>query len=266
MLADDEENKRYTRLSDNYPKQVKSIVPELKMDKVMRQMATSGNPAAPDVQFRKCVFEMADATAKKDADLVESLGKKAVAIATKAGWKHLVATAGMITGGYLLSLKKYKRSETLYNEAITVSRNAYTDGDTASGILLIQCYALRGASMQLQGEKSMAMQSYIQMAKHAEEMNDLLNAMEGWRLAAHSAEKSGKPKDSFDYYFNALEKGKQLDENVRLSSGFLMIGEGLIEVAPLSGNSHRLPEIKEQMVSFAGKDWEKQLEKMKQTA
>jgi tetratricopeptide (TPR) repeat protein len=266
MLVDDEEHKRYTRLSDNYPRQVKSIMPDLGMSKVMRQMATSGNPAAPDVQFRKCVFEMADAVAKKDADLVESLGKKAVDIATKAGWKHLVATAYMITAGYLLSLKKYKRSESLYNEAINVSRSAYTDGDVACGILLIQCYSLQGASMQLQGEKSMAMQSYIQMAKQAEEMNDPLNAMEGWRLAAFAAEKSGKPKDSFDYYIHALEKGKQLDEKVRSYSGFLLVGEGAIEMAQLSGNNHRVPEIKEQMVTLVGPEWEKQLEKMKQTA
>lgn len=266
MLADDEEHKRYTRLSDNYPRQVKSIVPDLNMSKVMRQMATSGNPAAPDVQFRKCIFEMSDAVVKKEADLVESLGKKAVGIAEKAGWKHLVATAYMITGGYLLSLKKYKRSESLYSEAVNVSRTAYTDGDVACGILLIQCYSLQGAAMQMQGEKSMAMQSYIQMARHAEEMNDHLNAMEGWRLAAFSAEKIGKPKDSFEYYSHALEKGKQLDEKVRSYSGFLLVGEGAIEMAQLSGNSHRVPELKEQMVSLAGKDWEKQLGKMKQTA
>lgn len=266
MIVDDEENKRYTRFSDNYPRQVKTIVPDLNMSKVMRQMATSGNPAAPDVQFRKCVFEMADATAKKDADLVESLGKKAVDIATKAGWKHLIATASMITAGYLLSLKKYKRSEALYNEAITTCRNAYADGDTACGILLVQCHSLRGASMQLQGEKTMAMQSYVQMAQQAEEINDPLNAMEGWRLAAHTAEKSGKPKDSFDYYSHAFEKGKLLDEKIRTASSFLMVGEGLLETAALSGNSHRVPEIKEQMASFAGKNWETQLELMKQTA
>jgi tetratricopeptide (TPR) repeat protein len=266
MLVDDEENRRYTRLSDNYPKQVKSIVPDLNMSKVMRQMATSGNPAAPDVQFRKCVFEMSDAVAKKDADMVETLGKKAVDIATKAGWKHLVAAAYMITAGYLLSLKKYKRSESLYSEAINVSRNAYTDGDAACGILLIQCYSLQGASMQLQGEKTMAMQSYIQMAKHAEEMNDPLNAMEGWRLAAFTAEKTGKPADSFEYYISALENGKQLDDKVRSYSGFLLAGEGAIEMAQLSGNSSRVPELKEQMVNLVGSDWEKQLEKMKQTA
>jgi hypothetical protein len=266
MIVDDEENKRYTRLSDNYPKQVKTIVPDLNMSKVMRQMATSGNPAAPDVQFRKCIFEMADATAKKDADLVESLGKKAVGIATKAGWKHLIATACMITAGYLLSLKKYKRSETLYNEAITTCRTAYAEGDAACGILLVQCHSLRGASLQLQGEKSMAMQSYIQMAKQAEEINDQLNAMTGWRLAGHVAEKSGNSKESFDYYFKAFEKGKLLDEKVRLSSGLLVVGEGLLETAALSGNSHRVPEIKEQMVSLVGNNWETQLEQMKQTA
>src|SRR6185503_9020262 len=97
----------------------------------------------------------------------------------------------IVTAGYLLSLKKYSRSEQLYTEGINVCKEAHAEGDAACGILLIQCYCLKGGAMQLQGEKTMAMQSYIQMAEHADTLNDPLNAMEGWRLAGYTAEKSG---------------------------------------------------------------------------
>src|SRR6185503_11913857 len=143
MLVDEEDDKFYTPLSDNYPRQVKTILPDLQMGKVMRQMATSGNPNAPDVQFRKCIFEMADAVTNKDPGEVERLGKKAAGIATKAGWKHLIATAHMVTAGYLLLLKKYSRSEQLYTEGINVCKEAHAEGDAACGILLIQCYCLK---------------------------------------------------------------------------------------------------------------------------
>lgn len=265
MLVDDSDNKVYTSLSDNYPSQVKTLSPNLQMDKVMRQMATSGNPAAPDVQFRKCVFEMADAVARKDDAELEKLGRKAVSIATKAGWKHLIATAYMVTGGYLLSLKRYTRSEHYYNEAISSCKTSYAEGDVACGVLLTQCYALKGAAEQLQGEKIKATQSYVQMAEQAEQQNDWLNAMEGWRLAANTAEKNGKPKESFGYYSNAMEKGKKLDERARTSSAFLLVGEGILETALQSGNAHRIAEIKEQMVTLAGSGWEEQLQKMKQS-
>ncbi|MBL0341140.1 MAG: hypothetical protein IPP71_09550 [Bacteroidetes bacterium] len=65
MMAEQDSSSTLSSLCVSFPEISAIIVPDLKMDQAIKQMATAGNPANPDVQFRKCIFSMSEAVGKK---------------------------------------------------------------------------------------------------------------------------------------------------------------------------------------------------------
>ncbi|HNQ00162.1 MAG TPA: hypothetical protein PKK99_13970, partial [Bacteroidia bacterium] len=53
VLLDTDEFPMFEQVTKSFPKICTTLQPDLKMDEAMRQMASAGNPAAPEVQFRK---------------------------------------------------------------------------------------------------------------------------------------------------------------------------------------------------------------------
>lgn len=255
MIADTDVYTYYDYLQERCRDQVVTLNPDLQMDKALKQAATAGNPAAPDVQFRKCFFNMSDAAAKKNLGDIEYWGSKALEIAVKAGWKHLEAVAYMLTAGYLLNFKKYNRSIALYNNSLQVSEAAYSQGDEACGALVIQSLSLIGSCYTLAKDYGEAATVYAQMAGKATAMNDWLNAMEGWRMAAFSSERSGRADAAWQYYTNAMESGKNLDKPVRESSALPFVGAAMTELAKHTGKQSMMEKINHDMIAMVGNNW-----------
>lgn len=250
----------YAGISNRFPQTVITLMPELKMDEVMRQTAAAaGNPTAPDVQFRNCFLAMSEAAGKQDLPGAEQWGAKALAIARKAAWPNMQVAVYLQLGNLALGEKEFEKCMSHYNDGLHAAREAYASGDAPSGTLVAQCYAARAAAFFSKKEYTAAAEAYKAMAETALEIGHHLYRVEGWRMAALCYRKGDDYDLAWESNWEALHASQLLEEEIRKNSTLPYVGKELLELASSMGKSNERRKIHEMMEQLAGTDWEQKL-------
>jgi hypothetical protein len=144
-----------------------TLLHDLRMDEAIKQIATAGDRRNPEVEFRKCLFEMGDAVNKKNLQLLHQWGKKAIDIGTKSGNKSLLATACISYAGMLFSFKEHATIQHLLDRAIRICQREAASGDASIRSILLQCYAFKAAAYQHRKETRNAYEWFMKQGKEA---------------------------------------------------------------------------------------------------
>ena len=176
--------------------------PDMDLNKAIRQMATSGDQSSPEVNFRKCLYEMADGVTSKNDKHIHEWGKKAIVIAQNTGIKSFLASAYLIYAGFLLQLKK-EESDELLDKGIPIAETAVKKGEADALGVLLQLYGFKAAYRSIKGKNLQSCQWLLKQAKLAVENKLGVYAISICRMAARAAKKAGE----YEYYSESLQLG-----------------------------------------------------------
>jgi tetratricopeptide (TPR) repeat protein len=255
MVMDDRRNPILNQVAKYFPKQTCSITPDLKMNAAINELASSGDPKNPGVQFRMAFVHLTQAIGKQDMALVEKTAGKAFRIAEKNNWPHMKVAVNMAKAGAYLGKKEYKQAYQIYGEGYQYASKAFKEGDPASGKLAVTTLFSQGASMLCAKDYDLALKAYLDAVPYTLETKDFYNQMEAWRMAGHCYQQLKDDKRAWDAYWNALETGPKLEKEIRPSSTLPFIGQELLTLAGKVKKMDLYKLIQDRMVFLVGNDW-----------
>ena len=234
---------------------------DLRMDQAIREIATAGAGADPHASFRQCLFEMGEASAKKDRQRLQDWGEKALALGQKSGDGLLLATAYISYAGMLFNFKSHEKIETLLGEGLKVCRKGIAREEEGMKSLLLQYYAYRGSHCQIRKQRKEALEWFIRMGEEAVGFGYYTQAVSAYYKAFIFARYKGFDKEKEKAVASAMLLTDRISEDEVLSSeyGFLaaeFVQRGSDEWSILRG------QVEEKMQRACGPDWREGVEEM----
>lgn len=242
-------------VAKRYPRQVVSITPNLQMAAALNELAATGDPADPGVQFRKAFVHLTQAIGRQDQAMVAQMAAKALKIAEQNQWPQMKVTVHMAQGAACLGAQQFEKAFQVYGQARKVAEQAYTAGDPASGKLTVTALFSQGAAMLAAKEYSIAAKVYGDAVPFAKKTEDYYNLMEAWRMAGFCYQQLDDVPNAWHSYWQALETAPQLDEKMRPNSTLPYIGQALLTLAPQVEREEMTDLIRERMIFLVGDDW-----------
>lgn len=231
---------------------------DMGLNRAIRQMATSGDPNDPEVNFRKCLFEMADGVSSKNEKHLHEWGKKALRIAQGSGMKSFFASAYLIYAGFLMQLKKEEADE-LLDTGIRIAESAVKNEEKEAVSVLLQLYGYKAAYQSIKGKTSKSCQWLLKQAQLAVDHQQGVYAISICRMSARTAKKAGE----YGYFSEIVRLGYHAGD--KLSTEELRISEIKIlayHYAEELQNDKKKEEasaVYARMQEIFGEDWDKDI-------
>jgi len=234
---------------------------DLRMEQAIREIATAGAAADPQASFRQCLFEMGEASGKKDRQRLQDWGEKALALGRKSGDGLLLATAYISYAGMLFNFKSHEKIEMLLGEGLKVCRKGMAKGEEGMKSLLLQYYAYKGSHCQIRKQRKEALEWFMRMGEEAAGFGYYTQAVSAYYKAFVFARYKNFDKEKEKAVMSAMLLTDKISEEEVLSSeyGFLaaeFVQGGLDEWRSLRG------QVEEKMQRACGPDWRKGVEEM----
>jgi hypothetical protein len=261
LVYDHVDSNYWGSVFEQYAGQAVTLQHDLRMQDAIRQIATAGANTDPYAFFRKCMFEMGDASLKKNQPLLNEWGEKAIECGKKTADKTLLATAYITWAGMLFNFKDHNRIHELLDTGIRLCRQGIAAGNEAMKSLLLQFFVYKGADLQLQKERKEALQWYMKAGDEAVAFGFSMQAVSAYYKAYIFA----NYKNYNDEKLLACEKALQLtpklsDEEIQVSEYPFMA----YEYVQLKPNGVLVQPVSEKMVNTYGEDWPRMVEEMKE--
>lgn len=251
------------QLFEHYKNEAVSLLHDLRMQDAVRQIATAGSATDPYAFFRKCMFEMADASVKKDQPLLEAWGEKGIEAAKKCGDKNLLGTAYITYAGMLFGFKDHPAIERLLDTGIRLCKQEIASGKDIMKPLLLQFYTYQGANLQLQHERKDALTWFLKAGDEAVAFGLPGQAVSAYYKAFVFAEYKNYPEEKLQARQSALPLGSRLTpEEIQASEYPFMAHDLFLD------NDAAYAILKEQvnqvMIAAYGENWQETVEELKQ--
>lgn len=235
----------------------KSISKEYKdlgLNASIRQIASAGNPNDPEIQFRKCVFEMGDGVASNNAGYITQWGEKAIKIALNSGSKTFLGSAYLIYASFLLQLKNDK-SDPIADKGIAIIYPLYKEKDSESMYILMQLYALKTAFCSIKGNKSKATEWAIKQARIAvdNQLGELAIVL--CRIAAQMARKSWDDQYCEEMLRTGYHAGDLLPDDILKNTEIGVLAFHYQKSLKEAGEKEKANEVGTRMSRILGADW-----------
>ncbi len=206
MLLDHTTDRHLERsIRETYPESFTLEPGDMDLKGAVEELATSGNPADPQVQFRKCLFEMSKAVSHNRPDDVHLWGERMLTVTQRTGNKTFFASAHLVYAGFLMHFKNEKKTVQLLDQGIRVVKPLASD-DREAGALLLQFYAYHGAQASMKKEYRDAFNWFMRQAETAEQTGLPEMAIGACKMAVYTAERKSKLQKE---YLMAVQKGYQ---------------------------------------------------------
>jgi len=246
-------------LTAKFPQQVRSIEPKLDMPAAIRQLAATGDPKHPGVQFRKLLVELNQQAAKGNLEEMRRLGESAISIAVRENWMYLqVATYISMANGYI-GKSQTEEALSAYEKARQTAHAAWQAGDPLGPKLLSQTLLCKGSLVLGKKDYESAAKIYRDAVEPAVAAEDVIGQLEAWRMAGFCLEQHGDIQPALECNQNALAAGAQLDENLRSHSTLPYVGQALLRMAEKSGDYQGGQLVRQKMTTLCGPNWERLL-------
>jgi tetratricopeptide (TPR) repeat protein len=189
---------------DQYPDRSVTLEMDLQLEEAIKAIATGGDPRSPDVQFRRCMYAMGEAAARKEVSTLHECGKKMLDIGAGSGQPNLHATAYITYAGMLFTFKAFDTVHPLLSKGIQLCQQAIAAGDTGIRPLLLQFYGYRAAAFQHQKDSKKAMECFLQQGREAVQYGLYAESIGAYHKAFLMAQFRNKYQDQVQALHEAL--------------------------------------------------------------
>ena len=233
---------------------------DLNVKGMVKNMATSGNPNDPDVQFRKCLFEMGEGLAVKNRSQVEKWGDKALQVTQRSGIKSLYATAHVVYAGFLMHFKSVSHKiKELLDKGITIAQGALKTDAVALSVL-VQLYGYQAAYYSMQGEKGQAAAWFAKQAHLTLEKDMLMQALMSCRMAAWFYKRNHNTAEFNEYTILGFETGEKLsDEMITTSADYTLLARDYHNLMLNRNQPEQAQRAQDRMSRLYGSEWKDEI-------
>lgn len=254
MFFDFAEERHFDKImKDYYPRSVSLSVP-LDLEGAISNLAMSGNPNDPEIQFRQCMMEMSKGVSKNNAPHVHEWGKKGLQVTQKSGSKSAYATAHVIYAGMLFNFKEFEIIEGLLQKGLAIGKQGLAGGDETCKPIIIQTYGYQASCKHIQKKKELAADLFCKQADKAVEYQLDPIALSAWWLA-YSAIK----KKDYTQYAEIVEKayahGEKISPELLKASCMRFIAADRYAIAQKNGDIEKRTAIDTFMIEVEDENW-----------
>lgn len=213
-------------------------------------------PHGPGVAYRRLFVAMTCDIAEGDLAGATKAGQAAYRIAKDQNWWPLQVVIFQALGAAHLSSGKPDDALDFYREGVSIARKAADEKDPAGRDLVVQTRLAEAAVLFGNHDYGEAGTIYEEVAPLAEEQDDLIVAMDSWRMAAYCKEKVHDHDLAWKYGIQALNVGEKLDADIRSRTTLPYAGKGLLDLTRRAKYAARAEEIRKLIEDLCGPDWE----------
>jgi hypothetical protein len=239
-------------------KRIVSINANLDMPGAMRQLASSGDPKDPAVQFRLLFLDMAQAASNKAFDKMRTLSEKALSLVqSQPDWQHLEVTVLASVGNFLLPYKLHqKEALQSYQKALAVAERLFVGKHILGTQLFVQCHHFVGAAQISLNNHEAAAKTYEAAVPVARENEQLIfQEMESWRMAGFCHTKIGQANRAKECYWNAIETAARINPDIQAETIFLHLAAAQRKTLENIGKVADTQRLDNEMTKLVGSDW-----------
>lgn len=252
------------KVFEEYTDEALTLHHDLRMQDAIRQIATAGAATDPYAFFRKCMFEMGDASTKKNKSLLNEWGVKAVESAKKTGDKNLLATAYITHAGMLFSFKDHILINELLDTGMRLCKQQVAAGDEALKPLLLQYYTYKGADCQIQKERREALDWFMKAGDEAVVFGFASQAVSAYYKAWVFANYKGWKEEKLAAAAKALRLSDQLTAEEIQASEYPFMAHDYWQLKYLNEEDSLVKVLEAKMTEAYGNTWQGAVEALKQ--
>ncbi len=259
VVFDTEKNSTLAALAHNNPTHFHSVDAPVDMDAAMNAVLREVDDGSPTAKFRQLTVDLQKAVGKRDKPALEKLAAAAIALAEQQRWFDMwVVTLLTRAAGYL-SLQTYEPALSDYRNAQLIAAQGAQENVPGCNKLQLQSMICEGTCLFSAERFSEAASAYAKGAQVAEQQEDAMLILEGWRMASFSMERLKEKQSAWEYAMKALEAGRKMDPEARVQSTLPFVGQALLRLSP---NGEIDKQIKLSFAELLGPDWLENLEAM----
>ena len=259
VLFDTEKNSTLAALAQTNPQHIHSVDAPVDMDAAIAAVLRNVDDGSPTAKFRQLTVELQKAVGKRDKPALEKLAAAAIALAEQQRWFDMwVVTLLTRAAGYL-SLQAYEPALNDYRDAQLIAAQGEQENVPGCNKLQLQSMICEGTCLFSAERFAEAAQAYAKGAQAAEQQQDAMLTLEGWRMASFSMERLKEKQPAWEYAMKALDAGRKMDQEQRSQSTLPFVGQALLRLSP---NGEIDKQIKSSFAELLGADWLENLEAM----
>jgi len=246
---------------DKHPSHSCTMQHDLRMEQAIREIATSGAATDPQASFRQCLFEMGEASAKKDRQRLHDWGEKALALGRKSGDALLLATAYISYAGMLFNFKTHEKIDTLLEEGLLICKKGIGKGEESMKSLLLQYYAYKGSHCQIRKQRKEALSWFMRMGEEAAAFGFFTQAVSAWYKTFIFARYKNFDAEKDKAVLSAMQLTDKLGTEEVLSSEYPFMAAAFLQER--QGEWAALQQqVEEKMQQACGAGWREGVEEM----
>jgi hypothetical protein len=261
LLFDHTQGNFWGSVFEHHPLHTCTLQHDLRMEQAIREIATAGAAGDPHASFRQCLFEMGEASAKKDRQRLQDWGEKALALGRKSGDQLLLATAYISYAGMLFNFRSHEKIDTLLGEGLKVCRKGIAKGEESMKSLLLQYYAYKGSHCQIRKQRKEALEWFMRMGEEAAGFGYSTQAISAYYKAFIFARYKSFDKEKHNALLSAMQLTDKLSDEEVLSSEYPFLAGAFIQ-DKLDEWAALRRQVEEKMQQAYGPGWREGVEEM----
>lgn len=262
MLLDHTSERYLERaLNETYPESFTLEPGDMNMKGAIQDLATKGDPADPQIQFRKCLFEMSKAVSKNRKEEVHKWGEQMLIVTQRTGDKNFFASAHLIFAGFLMHFKDESKTTLLLDQGIRIIKPEAKDNAEA-GATLMQLYSYQGAQASMKKEYKEAVKWFMLQAQAAKDAGFPQMSIGAYKMALFTADRHRKLEEEYNHVLHeGYRTGLDMkDEDLKVTEYAYIAHQYLMFYE--EAETKETSALNKRMVSLYGDNWRDQIQQI----
>ncbi|HSC69464.1 MAG TPA: hypothetical protein VLC79_17350 [Cellvibrio sp.] len=252
VVFDTDKNSALGLLAKEQSTHIHSAEAPVNMAAAIQAVLREVDDGSPNAKFRQHTVDLQQAVGKRDKAAIESLAAAAITLAQQHHWLDMWAVTLLTRAAGYLSLQAYDLALNDYRNAQVISAQGAQENVPGCNKLQLQSMICEGTCLFSAERFDEAAIAYAKGAQLAEQQQDSMLTLEGWRMASFSLERVKEKNLAWEYAMKAVEAGRKMDEGQRAQSTLPFVGQALLRLSP---NGEVDKQIKYSFAELLGEDW-----------
>jgi hypothetical protein len=268
VVDDTTANPFYQTLVERNADKVATLIPDLYMDTAMQQIAAMGKPDDPAVQYRKAFVALVQAIEKRNEKLAEKHADTCITIANKnveknGYWIGQIIAVNAALANDQVGYRNFKKAIEYSSRGVegALKSKALVADEFIYRKFIAQATMLRASLYTVTKDWRQAVEDYTTAVNHYLYTNDMMLAMEAYRMIGYANNKWGNNDAACKALAEAVAVSKQIPEHVIKFTTFAGVIELLFQINNLKYISNQ--DLEDAAWYVYGDDWASEIKNWK---
>ncbi|MFD1801388.1 hypothetical protein ACFSFZ_04125 [Mixta tenebrionis] len=242
------------KLLHRFPALTQTINGRYQMRRVPGEVVANAGDRGPSGEFRRLYVQLGDTLRNNDMARMAQLRQQMLDITTEQGWPDQAAVVCLTAGVARLKSGQIPQAQAEYRQALQYARQAQEVKNPAGGKLIVNALFGEASVLLKNNELFKAAACYQVAAEQAQQDQDGILAVEGWRMRAWCLDKVGQLDAALDSAMSGLDAGLLIEPEMRAHSGLMLLMQWLPE--RLGVFSTRRKSLHQKLAQLFGEEWQ----------